>query len=718
MPNLTSQSAVVPSKAIPGSEQEKLDNFRNEIIVDAELTEDQRDKANEDMRFINVTGGMWEGFLDDQFQDRTKLELDLVSNYVNRFLGQWNLNRVGVEFKPDDDSTSDDDAELMNGIYRSDFMDGSGKLSTDNAVDEAATCGIGHFMLRTKFEDEGDPENDLQRIIWSPIYNSFNTVFWDSAAKSILKNDARRCTVLEQFTPDSFEAEHPGKDPVSAYTPDTREFFNFESDRVDIIYIATRYEIIKKKEFVYIYSNEVTRDIEIYNEADHKLIEDELKKDEHRKFVRKRKITTQHVEKSVFSGAEFLEKPRRIFGKRIPIIPIYGFRSYVDGVEWYHGLVRKLKDAARVYNMQISQLAENAATEGQEVPIFDPDQMPDSIKGLWENLNNKSYLLAKALRDKAGNLIANPGPISYLKPPMLSSSVEKLLGIIPAFFQDMTGGAPQDIMDPKASGKAIRALQKREDLNTQVILDNIANSIAWAGEVFQSIASEVYNVKRMMRTLGTDGMDGRKELLKMVIDEKTGRMIQSNNLRGKKFRVYSDIGPQYQTMREESVEELKGMIELMAAIPGGQQMVPPMLSIMIENMTGAGLKPLKKLNRQQMLAMGLVKPDNDEEEQFLEKLKQPKEDPQAQLVDSLSKQADSEGEKFLSEARNLDSKSADNIASAKKKAAETRKIIFETEKIKGETVKIKGETENARVKTVLDINKDTFERAGALPFSQ
>ena len=67
MPTFNSQSAIVPSKALPGSDQEKLDNFINEIIIDAELTEDQRDKANEDMRFVNVTGGMWEGFQKAQF---------------------------------------------------------------------------------------------------------------------------------------------------------------------------------------------------------------------------------------------------------------------------------------------------------------------------------------------------------------------------------------------------------------------------------------------------------------------------------------------------------------------------------------------------------------------------------------------------------------------------------------------------------------------------
>ena len=117
--------------------------------------------------------------------------------------------------------TSDEDAELVNATYRADFRDGSGKLSVDNAVDEVATCGYGCFKLATKFEDEGDPDNERQRIEWRPINNAFNTVFWDVATKWINKRDARWCTVLTQFTKDSFESVYPDKKPVSAYTPET-----------------------------------------------------------------------------------------------------------------------------------------------------------------------------------------------------------------------------------------------------------------------------------------------------------------------------------------------------------------------------------------------------------------------------------------------------------------------------------------------------------------
>ena len=43
--------------------KEKLERFKLDIPKDADVMDDQRDKANIDIRCINVSGGMWEGQL-------------------------------------------------------------------------------------------------------------------------------------------------------------------------------------------------------------------------------------------------------------------------------------------------------------------------------------------------------------------------------------------------------------------------------------------------------------------------------------------------------------------------------------------------------------------------------------------------------------------------------------------------------------------------------
>mgnify|MGYP003647028571 FL=1 len=690
--------AEKPTKTekIKESSFEMLDRYKQDIQKDADVVLEQRDKANEDMRFVNVVGGMWEGFLEDQFNDRTKLEFDIISNYIQRYIGQWNQSRVGVEYKANDQATSDEDADLINGIYRADFREFSGKMSIDNAVDEQATCGYGAFKLATKFVDEEDPENDHQRIEWRPVHNAYNSIYWDKAAKRIDKRDAVHCTELISFTPESFSKKYPDKDPVSAYHPNSRRFYNVDSAdaQSSLVYVAKRYEIKREEVNVFVYSNLLDGKVEVYSEEDHKLIEEELETNEFKNFLRKRKILKQSVYMTVFSGADILEKPRRVAGKYIPIIPVYGYHAYIDGCEWYRGLVRKLMDAARLYNMQISQLAENSASTGQEIPIFDPSQMEGGISELWADRNTKPYLLARALRDNDGNIVAH-GPTSYLKPSALDANSQSLLQIVPSFVAATTGGAPQDTIDPNASGKAINALQKREDLNTQAMFDNIANAIEWSGSVYESMAQEVYSEKRSVNTISKDGTESTKELLKNVLDEKTGRLTETNNLEGKKFRVYSDVGPQYDTLRQQTVDDLKGMLEVLRSQEGGQQYTDAIIATILENVTGVGLGPLKDIVRRNMLMQGIVKPETDQEKEMVAASQQPQGDPQAELVAAAAQQA-------IAEARERESKVLDNTASAQLKQVKAQKTLNDIQ-IDNENVRTK------QITTLADIRNQVFE---------
>ena len=690
--------AEKPTKTekIKESSFEMLDRYKQDIQKDADVVLEQRDKANEDMRFVNVVGGMWEGFLEDQFNDRTKLEFDIISNYIQRYIGQWNQSRVGVEYKANDRETSDEDADLINGIYRADFREFSGKMSIDNAVDEQATCGYGAFKLATKFVDEEDPENDHQRIEWRPVHNAYNSIYWDKAAKRIDKRDAVHCTELISFTPESFSKKYPDKDPVSAYHPNSRRFYNVDSAdaQSSLVYVAKRYEIKREEVNVFVYSNLLDGKVEVYSEEDHKLIEEELETNEFKNFLRKRKILKQSVYMTVFSGADILEKPRRVAGKYIPIIPVYGYHAYIDGCEWYRGLVRKLMDAARLYNMQISQLAENSASTGQEIPIFDPSQMEGGISELWADRNTKPYLLARALRDNDGNIVAH-GPTSYLKPSALDANSQSLLQIVPSFVAATTGGAPQDTIDPNASGKAINALQKREDLNTQAMFDNIANAIEWSGSVYESMAQEVYSEKRSVNTISKDGTESTKELLKNVLDEKTGRLTETNNLEGKKFRVYSDVGPQYDTLRQQTVDDLKGMLEVLRSQEGGQQYTDAIIATILENVTGVGLGPLKDIVRRNMLMQGIVKPETDQEKEMVAASQQPQGDPQAELVAAAAQQA-------IAEARERESKVLDNTASAQLKQVKAQKTLNDIQ-IDNENVRTK------QITTLADIRNQVFE---------
>lgn len=692
----------IPMSLEEVSEDALHQKFLTQLEVDADDIEESRERATEEARFINVPGGQWDDFLENEFSNRTKLQVDQTSEVVHRFQGEQSLNRTGVEFKPTDAKTSDKEAELLNGIFRADFADNSGSIAFKQAIQDLGTVGYGAIRLRTAFVDPEDPANDLQRIIFSPIYAPYETIVWDHNARRIDKSDARWVHELIPFTKDSFEETYPGMDPVTAYEPETRFFRDFTTRMKELIYVAVRYHVVKKKSTAYLYGNLATNEVEVYNLQEHKKIEEQLKKDPLREFIREKDMVERSVWKTVFSGREMLNKPVRIPGVHIPIIPFYGYRDCINGQEYYYGLVRKLMDPQRTINTLVSQVLENACSNGQEVPIFDPEQMTPKIKALWADRNNKPYMLAKSLRQPDGTIIKH-GPVATLNAQRLDQSTTVLLELIPQMIQQMTGGAPQDTMNPEASGKAIKALIQRENLKTKILHDHAAASMMRLGEVYAGMAGEIYTSRRIIKTLGMDGTEGQVQLLKEIQDPDTGLVMISNNLRGKRFQAISDVGPQYESLREQTVEDIKGMIELLKDNPAGAKYTPILTSMMLENMTGVGLRELKKIVRRDLIIQGVKGPESDEEKQMVANLEEQSLELSAEdmLAQAAAQQLESEGQKFLSEARNLDSKSIDNLASARKKEAQTRKILQEA-----------GNSRQLTLNTLLQSN---FDRANALP---
>lgn len=627
------------------------------------INEEERDAANEDMRFCNVDGGMWEDWLTNTHgsdTNRAKLEFDITTDYVNRYVGEQKLNRANVLFTPDDNATNDDDADLITGIYRADFKDNDGQISEDNAIEEVAETGIGHFKLLTKFEDQ-DPENENQNIHWEPIYNSFNTVVWDAQSKRIDKEDAKWCCVLEGYNKDSFESTFPNATPASAYEPYSRKTLDWSGQ--DMIYVAEYYERKIITETLHVYQNVEREEIKAYSEEDLKDIRDELIADGW-EFVRERKIKRHIVEKSIFTCKEYLEEPEKIPGEYIPVIPMYGFRKYVDEKERYRGLVRKLKDANRMFNTSISRIADTAATSPVRKPVFTKNQIKGrEYDGGWADQTQGAFNVINDLVDVNGNPILT-GPVGYTEPPNIDPNTVGALEVTTQFVQQTTGNSPQDTIDPDASGKAINALRARENLNTQTMTDNILVGKKHSGKVYLSIANEIYAGIRVKRSMKEDGSESLNTLNQEIMDNETGKIVLSNNITDKRFKVDVEVGPQYESQREATVETLERAMQLVGP---ESKYFEPMMSMWMQNIAGTGLNELKEYNRNEMLKMGLAKPETEEEQAMLERLSQ-QADPQAELNQSIAEQQ-------KAEARSLDASAQQKLADAQKKKAETVEIL-------------------------------------------
>jgi len=60
---------------------DKHQDIRLTFERDYQNCEFQRDQANEDIRFVMTPGGMWDGFLESAYNDRPKMEYDMVTQH-------------------------------------------------------------------------------------------------------------------------------------------------------------------------------------------------------------------------------------------------------------------------------------------------------------------------------------------------------------------------------------------------------------------------------------------------------------------------------------------------------------------------------------------------------------------------------------------------------------------------------------------------------------
>lgn len=621
-------------------DNEELQRIHELVDKDYFAVDQQRDWSNEDMRFCDVDGAMYEDWFQEQFANRPKMEFNKVAQAVHRFNGEWASNRFEAKFLPDDGKTSEEDADLLSGMYRKDFRRSSGAEAVDNAVSEMAKGGFGAFRLATEFVDEEDPENEQQRIIFEPIYSAYSSVIFDANAKKYDKSDAKHETYLEEMTLKAAQEEW-GFDVDSFFQPPNQNRFNWNNQKN--VWIGHFYEIHEDKVEAIVFQDPFGQKKTVYKD-DFKQFLDEMA-DGGFEEISRRKVVRKTVWKTIMSGSLILEKAVRIPGKLLPIIPMYGFRSYVDSKEFWYGLVRKNKDANRLFNMSATSVAESAATTSKDMPIFTDDQVEGRESALSEmHLGKYNYAVINQLVDQDGNAI-QAGPVATWAASRVDANDAMVMQIASDYIREETGGVPAEAMDAEVSGKLFNAMSQRIDLNTFTLMDNISKSLKRGGEVYQSMAAEIHDVEQAVNIVKEDGSENQVDLNKIVIDEQTGKAKAINDIKSGVFEVIVDTGPAFASRKRETLEILK---DIMTVTPETSPYWPFLYSEVIENVDGVGMKDLREFNDQQKLMMGLRKPENEEEAAQVKAAQEGKSNEEAEYLRALASESEANAQESIS----------------------------------------------------------------------
>ncbi|MCK6946281.1 portal protein [Enterobacter bugandensis] len=620
--------------------------------------QDVREKCIEATRFARVPGGQWEGAtaagtkLDDQFEKYPKFEINKVATELNRIIAEYRNNRITVKFRPGDKEASEELANKLNGLFRADYEETDGGEACDNAFDDAATGGFGCFRLTSMLVNEYDPMDERQRIAIEPIYDPSRSVWFDPDAKKYDKSDAMWAFCMYSLSPEKYETEY-GKTPPSSLDVTTMTSWEYDWFEPEVVYIAKYYEVRKESVDVISYRQPLTGEIATYDSDQIEDIQDELAIAGFEEVAR-RSVKRRRVYVSVVDGQNFLEKPRRIPGEHIPLIPVYGKRWFIDDIERVEGHIAKAMDPQRLYNLQVSMLADTAAQDPGQIPIVGMEQ----IRGLekhWEARNKKrpAFLPLREVKDKAGNIIAGATPAGYTQPAVMNQALAALLQQTSADIQEVTGGSQaMQQMPSNVAQETVNNLMNRSDMASFIYLDNMAKSLKRAGEVWLSMAREVYGSDREVRVVNEDGTDDIALMNAQVVDRQTGRVVALNDLSTGRYDVTVDVGPSYTARRDATVSVLTNVLSTM--LPN-DPMRPAIQGIILDNIDGEGLDDFKEYNRNQLLTSGIVKPRNEKEQQIVMQAQQAaanQPNPEMVLAQAQMVAAQAEEKKADNETRN------------------------------------------------------------------
>ena len=631
--------------------------------------QDMRAQSLKARRFVTIPGAQWEDEWGEQFANSIRVEVDKIGRGLRKIETDYRENRIVPDFRPDGSKADQETADMLDGLHRADSYRFKSQQARDNAAFEAFAGGFGAYRLTNEWEDEADKDNDHQRINPAAlIVDADQSVWFDPNARLYDKSDARYAFIRTAMTADAF-AEDYGDDRPTEF-PDGAGWRMRDWFTPDTVAIAEYYEVEEVSETLYILTHQLSAEERRVwsSELDPGEL-GELERDGWSRRSQRRKRCRVH--KYVLSGAEVIEDRGHIAGTRIPIVPVYGKRYFVENMERWQGYVQPLMDAQRLYNSNVSKLAETNSLAPREVPIFAPEQMPPAIANQWAraNIDRLPYLLAEPLRDDAGNIIAN-GPIAKIDPPQLAPVTATLLQIANAdLMEDSQDGA--DTVKANTSAEAMDIAATRVDAKSGIYLDNMRQSVQCEGEIYLSMCSDVYvEPGRKVETMTEDGDDGEAVLHQQVTD-RDGYSHVINDLQSGRYKVIASVTEATATRRDKTVKSMLSTAEV-AITAGDTQLAQAALLTAVMNQDGEGIDDFHKWARKRALDLGLVEPNEEEIAAMQAAMQGEQPDPMAAVAEA--------------EAGRLQTEAMKNMAEIDETRADTRLKLAKVDETNAKTV--------------------------------
>lgn len=643
----------------------------DQFVIIHDKEKEQRSFAIEDNAFANAEDAQWDDIGRTSRANRPRYTINRVAPAIAQITGDQRQNTIAINVIPTSSDADKGLADVYKGLIRNIEAQSKAQNAYDCAFDEQVTGGYGGWRIITEFTDDSFD----QEIKIKPIKSAASTLYFDSMAQEYDKRDAGFAFLVTAMSKKAFEKEFPDaletSFDVEQYWKNNTWPEGWFSDNV--VRVAE-----------YWYKEEVTKEIGLM--TDGRILDLEDEKDVIDELailgttvVRTRKVKSHKVFMRKMNGVDWISEPQEFPSKYIPLIPVFGKVSNIEGKEFIRGLVRFSKDSQRIYNYATSANIEAVALSPKDPYWLTSIQAKGYTSQLKRyNISNEPFMFYNFDPKAPGPPVRSGAPqvqtALLQQVEQASRDIEATTGMHSASM----GNGPQLL-----SEKSLISQAEKGDRGAFIYSDNLSKSIQYTGDILVDVIPRVVDTQQVIRILNIDGsteevevnVKGIDNLNQPVVDEDTGEQVIVNDLNRGKYDVTVTSGPAFATKRQETVQQL---IDLAASSEVFAELT---MDIIAKNLDVLEGEELAKRMRSRMIQQGTVEPTEEEAEELGLNEEQPPSPEQIAILENIQ----SETQKNMADIAKTESEIAINTANteltltkADKTNAETLSIVVET----------------------------------------
>lgn len=511
-----------------------LEDLRENHALDLQADDDNRKAALEDKRF--VAGEQWDAQVLQQRQGLPCLVINTVPQFTAQLVGDWRENRNAVKVIPGE-SGKKEIASIRSDLIRSIQTKCRADRVLDNAFESMIQCGDGAFRIGVQYmcDDVFDQEISFGQI------DDCLSVVWDHLSIDPTGRDASRCFVDDTIPKKEFKRQWKEADPSHLSQSETKTMRNAGWLDEGTVKVTEHWRMIERKRFLGMFEDGSIHEIE-----GEKL--EELT-NTHGKLVRSRLAPVRFAQMHLVTGYKILAGPYEYRINRLPIIRMSGRTVSMGDRRVRYGLVRFMKDAARLRNFWRSVAAEQLGYAPKAQWLA-----PESAVEGREETFRKAHLSRDPLLVYNDDASAPP---ERIEPPVMQTALLNEAQINTQDMKDVTGihDASLGIKSNETSGRAIMARQREGDVASLTYYDTGNAAILEAGDVINQLIPQIYDGTRIIRIIGED------ESTKLVkINDPMDP--ESPDLSTGSYDVAITTGASYTTRRVEAAEAMMDAIQV------------------------------------------------------------------------------------------------------------------------------------------------------------